>query len=999
MSRLNWNAQEGRFFETGLDRGVLYPKGTPPVGPVIATNLATNPSFELASGGAAVAQTNMATNPSMELGGAAVDVNFNYVTDPRYTNLASWGSTGGGATTLTNMGDGRLRQTYAATGGPFLAQLAPPNVEVAATQGQSMTVKFGYQGPGGAQVVIHHRDSVDNIVDQTVYNLPNSPGAEVQISVTATVAAQSVTHLFLAQIAYNGAATMPANSVHYFRGVIWTRDPNATFFTGATPAGNDMTYAWSGTADASISAQRGVAVPSYAGSSSYAIRRSTWSSSGAYSMEIRSSGSSTDSYADVGSLGLVLTGNKTYTFSATFNTPTAQTGATNARSRKICVFHRIGAGTYTEVQSAAAPTTGVGRVSVSVTIPSGTTEVLVRLYNGSGVFGQSVFVDDLMVVESPYNVAYFDGTTPTNLMPNPNFDVNTTGWATTGGTLSRSIENPMQGKTAHGRLVTTTPQSLYNNPQMVGTPNSGYSARVRVRGTGTCRLRLVSIPGGAVFKDSVTVTLTSDWQYVTVSGTSGSSVTNVYVILDQLSSGSQTMEFVDFVLVNSAFLPDDEFTYSWAGVANASQSRMVFNSVPSGTPGAALAVLSTDWASSGTKSLRLYSTYHTVASAYYDIGQFTPDWGKTYTIRTKIRVREQLTTAPGIVAQTTGMVPKNYYAESRVPLTNGVVAPGVYDVSLTMTWPAFVTGMNKYLRLYNSNLYGNSVWFDDLLVTEGSGIYTDGSNVEYFSGDTPDNGAYEYFWENVPSSYKKSYRRANQTLATPWLGLQSVDEEGGENAAAYYIDGRPFLFLPRPKEYQATLKAVTYPDAFAEIMGVHEVADGMYLDSQQGDSFDLSYRTLVGNVTQGTDHGYKIHLVYNCTVAPQAMTYESMSNSINPTSFSWTIQAVPVPVEGFRPTAHIIIDTRHMDQHKIDAVEEMIYGSDTEVAKMPSPQAIFDLLSFGDTIIVTDNGDGSFDVTGSYENVYMVQDGVFRVDNVDGQDNGDGTFTISTTYE
>lgn len=232
----------------------------------------------------------------------------------------------------------------------------------------------------------------------------------------------------------------------------------------------------------------------------------------------------------------------------------------------------------------------------------------------------------------------------------------------------------------------------------------------------------------------------------------------------------------------------------------------------------------------------------------------------------------------------------------------------------------------------------------------------------------------------------------------PWTGLVSVDEEGSEGAATYYIDGRPFLFLPKPKEYRATLQAYTYPDEFAAIMGLTEATDGMYLDSQPGDSFDLSYRTLVGNATSGTEHGYKIHLIYNATVTPQSTSYESLSNSINPTTFSWDIQAVPVRVEGFRPTAHIVIDTRHMDQEKIDGIENLLYGSDAANAAMPTPQIIFDLLSFGDAIVVTDLGNGEFEVTGSYDNVYMVDDGIFRVDNVDGQDNGDGTFTISTTY-
>lgn len=234
--------------------------------------------------------------------------------------------------------------------------------------------------------------------------------------------------------------------------------------------------------------------------------------------------------------------------------------------------------------------------------------------------------------------------------------------------------------------------------------------------------------------------------------------------------------------------------------------------------------------------------------------------------------------------------------------------------------------------------------------------------------------------------------------AVAWNGLVSVDEEGGDGAAAYYVDGRPFLFLPRPKEYKATLSAYTFPDEFSEIMGVTEATDGMYLDSQVGSSFDLSYRTKVGNDTRGIEHAYKIHLVYNATVTPQSNSYESISDSINPTTFSWEIQAVPVKVEGFRPTAHIIIDTRHMAQEKIDALEELLYGSKTVAARLPEPQIIFDLLSFGDVIIVTDLGDGTFSVEGSYENVYMLEDGIFRVDNVDAVNHGDGTFTISSTY-
>lgn len=233
--------------------------------------------------------------------------------------------------------------------------------------------------------------------------------------------------------------------------------------------------------------------------------------------------------------------------------------------------------------------------------------------------------------------------------------------------------------------------------------------------------------------------------------------------------------------------------------------------------------------------------------------------------------------------------------------------------------------------------------------------------------------------------------------AVAWNGLTAVDEGGGDGAAAYYIDGRPFLYLPKPKEFTASIKAFTYPDAFSAIMGITEAADGMYLDSQIGDAFDLSYRTLVGDATTGGSIGYKIHLIYNATVTPQAPGYSSLSDSINPVDLGWDIQAVPVPVAGYRPTAHIIIDTRHMDATHLAQIEALLYGDATTAASMPDPQTIFDLLSFGSAIIITDNGDGTWKAEASYHNLYMIGDGIFEIDNVNAVDHGDGTFTVSTT--
>jgi len=233
--------------------------------------------------------------------------------------------------------------------------------------------------------------------------------------------------------------------------------------------------------------------------------------------------------------------------------------------------------------------------------------------------------------------------------------------------------------------------------------------------------------------------------------------------------------------------------------------------------------------------------------------------------------------------------------------------------------------------------------------------------------------------------------------AVPWNGLTGVEEEGGESSEAYYIDGRPFLFLPKPKEFSATLTAYTYPEEFSEIMGVAEAEAGMYLDSQMGDMFDLSYRTLIANSVDETGFGYKIHLIYNATVAPPGSSYETLSDDVNPSEFSWEIAAVPVPIEGFRPTAHVMIDTRHADADKLSEFEALLYGDDNNPASIPDPSTILEILGYGDSIEITDNEDGTWTAVGSLHNVHIIGDDIFEINNVTATDHGDGTYDVSST--
>ena len=235
--------------------------------------------------------------------------------------------------------------------------------------------------------------------------------------------------------------------------------------------------------------------------------------------------------------------------------------------------------------------------------------------------------------------------------------------------------------------------------------------------------------------------------------------------------------------------------------------------------------------------------------------------------------------------------------------------------------------------------------------------------------------------------------------AVPWNGLTGVDENGAESVTEFYMDGRPFLYLPNPKEFRATLRAYTYPDEFSEAMGLIEVTDGMYIDSQMGEMFGLSYRTMVGNALEGERADYKLHLIYNATVTPQGNSYATLSDTLTPSEFSWEIQATPVNVVGYRATAHIVIDTRHMDTTRIQAMEDLLYGTDTTEAALPDPSDLFNTVTPGptDVIIITDNGDGTWTAEGSFANVFLIDYATFQINNVNAIGHGDGTFDISST--
>jgi hypothetical protein len=101
----------------------------------------------------------------------------------------------------------------------------------------------------------------------------------------------------------------------------------------------------------------------------------------------------------------------------------------------------------------------------------------------------------------------------------------------------------------------------------------------------------------------------------------------------------------------------------------------------------------------------------------------------------------------------------------------------------------------------------------------------------------------------------------------------------------------------------------------------------------------MSYRTRVGNDIEGTEHGYKLHLLYGCQAAPSEKAYGTINDSPEAIAFSWEITTVPAPVTGMAPTALIVVDSTVVDESDLTALEAALYGG-TGAARLPTPDEV-----------------------------------------------------------
>jgi len=207
-----------------------------------------------------------------------------------------------------------------------------------------------------------------------------------------------------------------------------------------------------------------------------------------------------------------------------------------------------------------------------------------------------------------------------------------------------------------------------------------------------------------------------------------------------------------------------DFTYAWAGAANASASTQMAPNVVDVVGANATVTRDSTWATSGTRSAQVVpsgASSDSFASVGGDSGAVRLGMvpGQRYTISADIHLAGPATgTLDG-----RGRAVVVYYnrPSTGYVATIGTVAPnsaGTFRSTATVTIPSDVT--EAFVRLYNgSNAAADAVWWDSILVEPSTtaGAYFDGSSV----GAT---------WTGAADASTSTWTTGNGTVAVNAVG-------------------------------------------------------------------------------------------------------------------------------------------------------------------------------------------------------------------------------------
>lgn len=186
------------------------------------------------------------------------------------------------------------------------------------------------------------------------------------------------------------------------------------------------------------------------------------------------------------------------------------------------------------------------------------------------------------------------------------------------------------------------------------------------------------------------------------------------------------------------------------------------------------------------------------------------------------------------------------------------------------------------------------------------------------------------------------------TQGVPWNGLVSVtDSPSGAESNKQYADNIVYANIKSAEEVGGTIEAFTAPDEFGDCDGTREVVPGVLIGQQSRKSFGFSWQSLIGNDLEGTDFGFKIHLVYGADANPSEKQYQTVNDSPEPATLSWEYTTSPVSVPGYKPASKLTIKSTDLAPAKLAELMDILYGTVGQDPRLPLPAEIIAIVTGG----------------------------------------------------
>ncbi|HWO52296.1 MAG TPA: hypothetical protein VNN23_11900 [Ornithinibacter sp.] len=592
------------------------------------------------------------------------------------------------------------------------------------------------------------------------------------------------------------------------------------YFDGASVAAGDFTTAWVGTAHASASVQYALDVPDVtAPSATVAVKYVTTDRPyfGTKAMRTRLLAS--------GPTGVGLT---VAAFTPTVGTTYTLLGRVRANSRDQTFTPRVGSATGTPFIATMGVWTEFRLTVTATNASSGQTGLLIPTNSMGHQYGDTVDIDQVLLVDGAYTGPYFDGSAPArfreNLVNNPNFGYGSTGngWGSYWSPVrSLTTNNPYPGGNGTSMLVSKgTDQHTEQGASITtATRRAGatYRMMIRIRGEVGTKLKMGFHTGSGTAAYGSIEDGDGQWHeytYTWVETSSNPGTANIGIKVNVPNSNTwlnnSPMFQIDSALFeidtagpyfdadfpvapysavwegtpgnSDSYLYDGDFTYAWTGVADDSTSTQSAPTVATrqGSAGLTTAIQSVHVPTDRTKSARVLAIADVPDdnALFYPTSEFSGLPVGTYTYSMDVWV------SPG-----------------SPPVRLRVTPAG--DPDYTYSNPTTTTGQWERLSVSFTTVATNTTY----LRARNVGIATAGSNwlfdreslvAGFYSGD--------YFDGSFPDAYADPDEEA-----TAPIGAIAADYEwtGTPDASTSTYTSGSVVAVPDPVEYQRLVDGLT----------------------------------------------------------------------------------------------------------------------------------------------------------------------------------------------